>query len=151
VSIASARTRGPFSREEVRAYLDEAVVPLRLAVVARSGWPVVVSLWFARDGEQLVCATQASSPIVAAVGREPRCAFEVAGCEPPYRGVRGRAAVAVEPDADLRTLRGLVERYLGSADGRFAAWLLGRTSPEVVLRLDPVSVSSWDYGARMSR
>ena len=92
-----------------------------------------------------------SSPLVTALAREPRCAFEVAGCEPPYRGVRGRAHVSVEPDAGLEILRRLVDRYLGDTKGRFASWLLERTTPEVVLRLDPVKVSSWDYTARMSR
>lgn len=149
MGLDTARLTGPLDREQVAAFLDESVIPLRLAAVAPSGWPVVVSLWFVREGEGLVCATQASSPLVAAIEAEPRCAFEVAGCSPPYRGVRGRARVSVEPDTGLGTLRRLVERYLGGAEGRFAGWLLGRTSPEVVLRLDPVEVSAWDYRGRM--
>jgi nitroimidazol reductase NimA-like FMN-containing flavoprotein (pyridoxamine 5'-phosphate oxidase superfamily) len=149
MSLQTARLTGPLDREQVAAFLDESVIPLRLAVVARSGWPVVVSLWFARDGDAILCATQQSSPLVTALAAEPRCAFEVAGCEPPYRGVRGRARVTVQPDLDLVILRRLVERYLGDAEGRFASWLLGRTTPEVMLRLEPVEVSSWDYRSRM--
>jgi nitroimidazol reductase NimA-like FMN-containing flavoprotein (pyridoxamine 5'-phosphate oxidase superfamily) len=149
MALDTARLTGPLDRDQVAAFLDESVIPLRLAAVAPSGWPVVVSLWFAREGDALVCATQESSPLVAALRAEPRCAFEVAGCTPPYRGVRGRARVEVEPDASLATLRRPVERYLGSSDGRFARWLLDRTTPEVVLRLDPVEVSSWDYRGRM--
>ena len=148
--IDDARRSGPLDAEGVRAFLDEAVIPLRLAAVAPSGWPVVVSLWFVRDGDTLVCATQESSPLVAALRREGRCAFEVAGCSPPYRGVRGRATVRIEPDDGLAMLRRLVGRYLGGAEGTFARWLLGRTTPEVVLRLDPVELSSWDYRRRMS-
>jgi hypothetical protein len=148
--LSSARLTGPFDLGRATAFLDESVIPLRLAAVAPSGWPLVVSLWFARDGDTLLCATQQSSPLVTALAREPRCAFEVAGCEPPYRGVRGRALVTVEPDAELEILRRLVERYLGDTEGRFASWLLGRTTPEVALRLDPVEVSSWDYRGRMA-
>jgi hypothetical protein len=151
MALATARARGPFDARQVKEFLDTAVIPVRLAVVAPSGWPVVVSLWFARSGEELVCVTQASSSIVAALAHDNRCAFEVAGCEPPYRGVRGRAAVTIEADEGLQTLRRLVERYLGPAESGFVAWLLGRTTPEVVLRLNPVEVASWDYGARMSR
>jgi nitroimidazol reductase NimA-like FMN-containing flavoprotein (pyridoxamine 5'-phosphate oxidase superfamily) len=150
MALDDARLAGPLDRTQVAAFLDESVIPLRLGAMAPSGWPIVVSLWFARDGDEIVCATQASSPLVAALERETRCAFEVAGCSPPYRGVRGRARVSVAPDDDLGTLRRLVERYLGAADGRFASWLLGRTTPEVVLRLDPVEVSSWDYRGRMN-
>lgn len=147
--FGSSRVKGPLDGRGVAAFLDESVFPLRLGVVARSGWPLVVSLWFVRDGNTIVCATQASSPLVAALEGEGRCAFEVAGCSPPYRGVRGRARVAVERDVDLEVLRTLVERYLGSTDSGFAAWLLGRPSPEVVLRLSPVELSSWDYRKRM--
>ena len=149
--LSSARLSGPLDRDGVAAYLDASVIPLRLACVAPSGWPVVVSLWFARRGEELVCATQRSSSLVRALEREPRCAFEVAGEQPPYRGVRGRARVTVEPDVELATLATLVARYLGGVESPFAHWLLGRGTPEVVLRLDPVEVSSWDYTQRMAR
>ena len=120
-----------------------------LAAVAPSGWPVILSLWFLRDGDSLVCATQQSASIVATLAAERRCAFEVSVNDPPYRGVRGRATVSLEPDADLATLRRLVERYLGSADGTFASWLLGRDTPEVAIRLSPTQIASWDYRRRM--
>lgn len=147
--LSSARITGPLDHGGVAAFLDTAVIPLRLACVAPSGWPVVVSLWFARRGEELVCATQRSSTLVRTLEREPRCAFEVAGERPPYRGVRGRAHVTIEPDEGLATLAELVERYLGGNESGFARWLLGRTTPEVVLRLDLVEVSSWDFTRRM--
>ncbi len=147
--LSTARVTGPFDRAEVAEFLDGAVIPVRLACVAPSGWPIVVSLWFARRGEELVCATQRSSSLVRALEHEPRCAFEVAGEDPPYRGVRGRALVTIEPDEGLATLSELLTRYLGGTDGAFAQRLLARTAPEVVLRLDPAEVSSWDYARRM--
>ena len=149
MGLSQARISGPWSRAEVAAHLDTALVPLRLAAVAPSGWPVVLSLWFARRGDELLCATQQSAAIVRALASEPRCAFEVAGEQPPYFGVRGRARVSIEPDGDLDVLRLLVGRYLGGEEGSFQRWLLGRPTPEVVLRLDPVAISSWDYRARM--
>ncbi len=148
--LSTARISGPFDPDRVVAFLDEAVIPLRLACVAPSGWPLIVSLWFARRGDELVCATQASSSLVRALEHELRCAFEVAGQEPPYRGVRGRAQVTIEPDDGLATLSELVARYLGGTDGAFARRLLGRSAPEVVLRLDPTEISSWDYTRRMT-
>lgn len=148
--LSRARLTGPWSLAEVEQHLDAALVPLRLAAVAPSGWPVILSLWFARVGDELVCATQRSAAVVRALEASPRCAFEIAGDTPPYHGVRGRARVTVEPDDGLEVLRLLVERYLGTADGTFQRWLLGRTTPEVVLRLDPVSLSSWDYRERMA-
>lgn len=147
--LSTARVSGPFDRDRVAAFLDESVIPLRLACMAPSGWPLVVSLWFALRGDELVCATQRSSALVRALEREPRCAFEVAGETPPYRGVRGRAQVTIEPDQGLATLSTLLTRYVGGTEGAFAQRLLARTTPEVVLRLDLVEVSSWDYSRRM--
>lgn len=147
--LSTARLTGPLDHEQVAELLDTSVIPLRLACVAPSGWPVVVSLWFARRGEELVCATQRSSSVVRLLEHDPRCGFEVAGERPPYRGVRGRARVAIEPDEGLATLSELLTRYLGGTDGAFAQRLLARATPEVVLRLDPVELSGWDYTRRM--
>ncbi|MGL6280451.1 MAG: pyridoxamine 5'-phosphate oxidase family protein, partial [Gaiella sp.] len=128
--LSTSRLTGPFDRGQVVDLLDASAIPLRLACVAPSGWPIVVSLWFARRGEELVCATQRSSSLVRALEHESRCAFEVAGEEPPYRGVRGRARAAIEPDEDLATLRMLLTRYLGGVESAFAQRLLARTTPE---------------------
>jgi hypothetical protein len=58
--------------------------------------------------------------------------------------------VTIEPDEELATLSELLVRYLGGTDGAFARRLLGRTAPEVVLRLDPIEITSWDYARRMT-
>jgi nitroimidazol reductase NimA-like FMN-containing flavoprotein (pyridoxamine 5'-phosphate oxidase superfamily) len=150
VPLSSARIRGPFDLNAVTAFLDASVIPIRLGCVAPSGWPLVVSLWFAREDDELVCATQRSSSLVSALEASPRCAFEVASEKPPYRGVRGRAHVVIEPDDDLATLRALLLRYQGSTEGPLARLLLRRTTPEVRLRLDPTEITSWDYTRRMS-
>lgn len=84
MGLSAARVSGSFDREQVAAFLDEAVIPLRLACVAPSGWPLVVSLWFVRRGDELVCATQRSSSLVRALEHDQRCAFEVAGEKPRY-------------------------------------------------------------------
>ncbi len=150
MSLRDAAIRGPWSRAEAERWLGEAVIPLRLAVQAPSGWPLVLSLWFvARDG-RLLCATQRSAHVVAALEHDPRCAFEVAPDTPPYRGVRGRATVAITPDREGAVLAALCPRYLGSTDGDLARWLLSRAADEVVLELDPRRVTTWDYRERMA-
>lgn len=148
--LSTAKLSGPWDAAGVAEFLDAAVIPIRLATVSPSGWPTVLSLWFVRSDDVLLCATQRSASVVQALEASGRCAFEVAGEKMPYHGVRGRAEVTVAPDEGLETLKALVHRYLGSADGGFARWLLARTSPEVVLRLDPVKLSSWDYRSRMA-
>lgn len=149
MSLHDAVVRGPWSLAATERWLAGAVIPLRLAAQAPSGWPLVLSLWFlAREG-RLLCATQRSAHVVAALEHDPRCAFEVAPEAPPYRGVRGRAAVTIAPDPGGEVLAALCRRYLGSTDGDLARWLLSRAADEVVLELDPRSVTTWDYRERM--
>lgn len=140
---------GPWSADAVAEYLDSARIPVRLAKLAPDGWPGIVSLWFMRSGDHLLCATRRDATTTASLLEHPRCAFEVSGETIPYRGVRGLATVEIEDRNAEAVLTALIERYLGSTETPFARWLLGRIDGEVVLRLAPVSISSWDFGERM--
>jgi nitroimidazol reductase NimA-like FMN-containing flavoprotein (pyridoxamine 5'-phosphate oxidase superfamily) len=142
--------RGPWSKDEAWAFLEGAVIPLRLAVTDGSGWPLVLSLWFVADGDELLVATRPTSVVAQRLAEAPRCAFEVAGDQPPYRGVRGRAEVTIDRGAGAATLTRLLERYLGGTDSPLAARLLRGADDEVCLRLRPVSLVSWDYRGRMA-
>jgi hypothetical protein len=141
---------GPFSPAEVDTFLDGAVIPMRLATVSPTGWPTVVSLWFLREGDELWAATRPTSALAAFLAETPRCAFEIAGDEPPYRGVRGRADVVLDAGAGGPVLERLLTRYLGGTEGPLARNLLARAADEVHLRLRPRSLVSWDYSVRMS-
>ena len=79
----------------------------------------------------------------------PRCAFEIAPNEPPYWGVRGRATASLEPEGASALLRRLLDRYLGSADSSLGQFLLARAEEELVVRLRPSRIASWDYSGRM--
>lgn len=141
--------RGPWDAATVARFLDETVIPVRLATAGRSG-PLVQSLWFAHDDGALWCATQADALVVRRLERDPRCGFEVARDEPPYRGVRGTAEASVVPEAGEAVLRRLLARYLGGTTSGLARWLLARSESEVALRVVPRTLTSWDYSARMS-
>jgi nitroimidazol reductase NimA-like FMN-containing flavoprotein (pyridoxamine 5'-phosphate oxidase superfamily) len=142
-------TRGPWSEDRVRGYLEQSVVPLRLACADSSGWPVVLSLWYVFDDGALWCATPARSRAARWLAREPRCGFELAPNEPPYFGVRGRGRAELLPELGSRVLHRLVTRYLGSDSSELARWLLSRRAPETAIRLEPLHVASWDFSHRM--
>lgn len=138
------------SSPAAEALLAEVVVPLRLAVLAGSGTPRVLSLWYLwRDGA-LWCATSPTAWVVARLRADARCGFEVAGDRPPYRGVRGEARAELLPDAGGPILEALLDRYLGGRDSRLARWLLARAENEMGIRIVPSRVSSWDYTRRMT-
>ncbi len=143
------KLRGPWSRDQVAAFLDETGVPIRLACNGRSGHPVVASLWFVAMGSSLWCATQRDAVVARLLARDPRCAFEVAGDAAPYHGVRGRGSASLQPERGEEVLRRLVARYVDDPASPFARWLLGRVDTEVAIEIQPQSLFSWDYRERM--
>ena len=88
--------------------------------------------------------------IATALTATPRCAFEIAGDHPPYRGVRGRGLARVESEPPEDILRLLIQRYLRDEECSLARWLLGRRSSEVTIRVAPSHLHSWDYTRRMT-
>lgn len=141
--------RGPWGRADVDAFLCDARIPLRLAAVASSGFPIVASLWFVWEDDTFLCATGASTPLAKALRGNDRCGFEIAVNDPPYRGVRGQAIASLVEDGDRAHLRLLLQRYLGDDSGDLARWLLTRPGTELTVVLRPQRLMSWDYSARM--
>ncbi len=144
------KLRGPWSEAEVRTFLAEAQIPLRLACQGQTGFPVLASLWFVPEDGVLWCATQESARTVRLLRDDPRCAFEVAPETPPYRGVRGPAEARIDAARGPEILERLIARYLGDDRSDFARWLLSRAESEVAIALEPRSLLSWDFGARMA-
>ena len=135
--------------ESYRAYLTATKIPLRLACTDRAGWPSIVSLWYLYQDGALYCATQADAKITTYLSQHPRCGYEIAGDEPPYCGIRGRASATILPAKGETILLQLLDRYVGGTDNALAKALLARRDSEVALRLVPESVHSWNYSDRM--
>ena len=147
MAAALALRSGPWSRDEVRAHLQSSVIPLRLASSGR--YPLVQSLWFLFEDDALWCATQEDSVLARRLHRDARCGWEVAADDPPYRGVRGTGHATMEKAAAADVLPRLIARYLGDTESPLGAWLLSRIDTEVAIRIDGLSVTSWDYTPRM--
>lgn len=130
-------------------FLETATIPLRLSAIDADGFPVVCSLWFVyRDG-CFYCATHQNSKIITLLERNPQCAFEVAVNTIPYKGVRGKALAQLSSDSQGELLSELIERYLKGSNADLARWLLSRKADEVAICLQPKTLSSWDFSARM--
>jgi hypothetical protein len=129
--------------------MAEARIPLRLAANTDTGFPVVLSLWFLPENEQLLAAVHRDARIAKRLEADPRCAFEIAPNEPPYRGVRGQAIATLEPEGAGALLERLLHRYLGSTDSSLGRFLLARAEEELIVRLLPSWIGSWDYSRRM--
>jgi nitroimidazol reductase NimA-like FMN-containing flavoprotein (pyridoxamine 5'-phosphate oxidase superfamily) len=140
--------RSVISAENAK-YLEEARIPLSLACVTNSGWPMVLSLWYIYSESKLWCATQKTAKVVEYLRCEPRCAFEVAGEAPPYRGVRGQGLATLNEDRGKEILERLLSRYLKGTQSPLAKQLLSRSENEDAIEIEPKSVFAWDYSERM--
>lgn len=145
---APTSLKGPWSLPEVEAFLRAADVPMRLATNGANGFPVLTPLWFAWMEGALWAAVQPSTAIARALARDPKCAFEISRETPPYQGVRGRGHAEATPEG-LSVLRRLLSRYLGEGAPAFQKKLMAASQGEIALRIQPLSLTSWDFSARM--
>jgi nitroimidazol reductase NimA-like FMN-containing flavoprotein (pyridoxamine 5'-phosphate oxidase superfamily) len=142
--------QGPWSAEEIGAFLQASVIPLRLGVVRPEGTPLVLSLWFVPQDGALCCATSRDAYVAKLLRREPRCAFEVAADNPPYKGVRGQGRASLHDEQGAEILDRLLDRYAISPTSKLGRMLLARAENETAIQILPHRMTSWDFTARMS-
>lgn len=145
----SIRLSGPWNEARVQEFLAETRIPMRLGANTDTGFPIVLSLWFLAKADELLAVVHRDARIAKRLKADARCAFEIAPDEPPYRGVRGQATASLEPDGAAALLERLLDRYLSSTDSSLGRFLLGRAEEELIVRLRPNWIASWDYSRRM--
>lgn len=136
--------------EDIDSFCSKFLVPIRLCGVMQSGYPLVCSLWYEYSNNEFLCATQKSASIARLLTDNPKCAFELSPNEPPYFGIRGTADADITTVGAAELLTRLIERYTGDLDSRLARMLLKNADNEVMLKIKPKSIYSWDYRERMT-
>ena len=144
------RAKSQWELPQIEAFLDECVIPVRLACVNGRGLPLVCSLWYLYDDGAIWCATKASSSVAGFLTESSDCGFEIAPESMPYRGVRGQGKVSVLPEEGLPVLLRLMDRYIGTRESEFAKWLVAQSADEVAIRIDPDWYTAWDFTERMT-
>ena len=143
------RAGSGWDQAQINQFLRECVIPIRLACTDSHGVPLICSLWFLYDEGALWCATQKTASVVALLEAAPKCGFEVAPQEMPYRGVRGQGIASVSSEDGSAVLLRLIDRYLCERESEFACWLQSRAGNEVAIKISPTYFSSWDFSRRM--
>ena len=136
--------------KELASICRELITPIRISAVLPSGYPLICSLWYEYSDSSFYCATQASARLVEILNSNPKCAFELSPNEPPYFGIRGYADAEIHSAGAAELLEKLIVKYLGNTDSKLATMLLSKSSTEVVIKIIPKTIFTWDYRERMS-
>ena len=128
----------------------DLVTPLRISAILASGYPLICSLWYEYVDSSFLCATQANAKLVKILESNPKCAFELSPNKPPYFALRGYADAEIRSEGAAELLETLIIKYLGDTRSKLARSLLSKSNTEVMLKLTPRNVFTWDYRERMS-
>jgi nitroimidazol reductase NimA-like FMN-containing flavoprotein (pyridoxamine 5'-phosphate oxidase superfamily) len=124
-------------------------VPLRLACLTSSGWPMIVPLWFTFLNNRLYCATQENAKIISYLKKDPRCAFDISTENPPYKGMRGQGKIKINKDCSTEVLEIVIQKYLRNKYKNLTEYLLKKKENEVAIEIIPIKTFYWDYTNRM--
>jgi PPOX class probable F420-dependent enzyme len=114
----------------------------KLAVVTKSGAPLVAPIWVARDGDQLLFNTGADTAKGRAIARDPRVCLCFDDEAPPFSFVivHGGAEI-VEDQAEVRRWAGIIGgRYMGE-DQAEAYGERNGVPGELLVRVTPTKVN----------
>lgn len=134
-------------------YLIDSDIPIRLACLSTSNYPIVVSLWYVYIDEKFYCATQNKAKIIRYLRCSPKCGFEIAGDRFPYHGIRGYGNASILKDRGEDILRMLLQKYFkGKEKSRLYKLLLSEKhlQNEVAIEIEPFTIFEWDYKERMT-
>ena len=144
------------SEDIIMEYLTNGKIPIRLACMSISDWPIVVSLWYTYMNEKVYCATQNSAKVVKYLRKNPKCGFEIAGDSFPYRGVRGYGKASIVENKGQEILRMLIQKYLTGKEATISSLKLYKLllskehlQNEVAIEIIPSAMFKWDYKKRM--
>ena len=136
--------------------LTNSKIPIRLACMSISDWPIVVSLWYTYLNEKVYCATQNTAKVVKYLKKNPKCGFEIAGDSFPYRGVRGYGKASIVENKGEEILRMLIQKYLMGKEKTISSLKLYKLllskehlQNEVAIEIIPAAMFKWDYKKRM--
>ena len=142
-------SKSQWDESEIRRFLNNATIPMRLSFMNKNGEPMICSLWFKFIDDSLWSASHENSYVVSQLKNNRKVSFEISTNEYPYKGVRGKAEVELSKLNADNVLAGLIDKYLDERNSKLASWLMSRADSEYVLKITPSIINSWDFSDRM--
>ncbi|RCW44056.1 PPOX class probable F420-dependent enzyme [Halopolyspora algeriensis] len=99
--------------ERVRGFLEESARTGKLGYTAADGRPLVVPVWYALDGDEVVFTTGKDSAKGASIARDPRlvlCVDKEDGHK--FAQIQGEAVTTEDPGEVLRAAVAIAARYV---------------------------------------
>jgi PPOX class probable F420-dependent enzyme len=145
----SRRDQITMTPDEIRRFLDEGR-DLQVASINADGTPHLVTMWYLREGDDLLFWTYAKSQKVVNVRRDPRATVLVATGEKyeELKGVSVQGTVTVDDDLDTVLAFGerVYEKYWGPiTDDMVREGVRMMGAKRVLVRVSPVKTTSWDH------
>ena len=144
------------SEDMIVECITNSKIPIRLACMSISDWPIVVSLWYTYLNEKVYCATQNTAKVVKYLRKNRNCGFEIAGDSFKYRGVRGYGKASIVENKGEEILRMLIQKYLTGKETTTSSLKLYKLllskehlQNEVAIEIIPSAMFKWDYKKRM--
>ena len=124
---------------KVRQFLDAKPRIARLATVGRDGYPHVVTIWFARDGDGVVFGCERSDQKARNIERNPRATVVIGGDpKTDEAGYMLQGDESLEDDPSRRLTALIVRRY--EKKRRADEMLAGSGWQPTIIRLRPRKV-----------
>ena len=137
------------NEDQIR-FLDESLIPIRISVNTKSGFPTIVSLWYIFENGKFYCASIKTANLINLIKKNNKCAFEVSTENLPYKGIRGKGTIELDYLQGGFILKKLLTRYNIKKDSKLAKFLINRIEEEVALIITPMKIFTWDFKERMS-
>lgn len=135
--------------QKIETILNDTKIPIRLACITSTGYPVVISLWYIMENEKIYCATQKKAKIVSYLKNNPTVGFEIAADNPPYKGIRGYGQAKIVESIGENILNILIDKYLGKKISTLSEFLKRNSDTEVAIEITPKKLNTYDYSKRM--
>lgn len=136
--------------EEARRFLEDS----RTATFAsngRDGYPHLIAMWYAVDGEDVIMTTYGKSQKAINLRRDPRATFMLEAGESydQLHGlmIRGRAEIIEDVEAVAEVLRKVGAKMSGNASMTPAQNEAVKTqaAKRIAIRFHPEKIASWDH------